>query len=195
MKTSRPGTARRLHRETGLALGWPSGLFEARHVRRLHQEHRQRSAGQPELWASTAVFITFDEGGGYYDSGYIQPVDFFGDGTRIPLLIVSPYHRRRTSSTTAMPTTSPSSSSSRGTGASKPLTGRSRDNLPNPKTARPIRMCRPTARRSAICSTRSTSEWSEIAGRRLTSTTTSRSGMHSLSLSLAFEVTPLQQIL
>jgi phospholipase C len=43
------------------------------------------------LWSSTAIFITFDEGGGYYDSGYIQPVDYFGDGTRIPLLIVSPY--------------------------------------------------------------------------------------------------------
>ena len=28
----------------------------------------------------TAIFITFDEGGGYYDSGYVQPVDFFGDG-------------------------------------------------------------------------------------------------------------------
>ena len=37
----------------------------------------------PELWKSTAIFVTFDEGGGYYDSGYIQPVDFFGDGTRI----------------------------------------------------------------------------------------------------------------
>ena len=45
----------------------------------------------PALWATTAVFVTFDEGGGYYDSGYIQPVDFFGDGTRIPLLVVSPY--------------------------------------------------------------------------------------------------------
>jgi len=42
-------------------------------------------------WSSTAIFVTFDEGGGYYDSGYIQPVDYFGDGTRIPLLIVSPY--------------------------------------------------------------------------------------------------------
>jgi phospholipase C len=42
-------------------------------------------------WSSTAIFITFDEGGGYYDSGYIQPVDYFGDGTRIPLLIVSPF--------------------------------------------------------------------------------------------------------
>ena len=42
-------------------------------------------------WADTAIFITFDEGGGYYDSGYVQPLDFFGDGTRMPLLIVSPY--------------------------------------------------------------------------------------------------------
>ncbi len=38
----------------------------------------------------TAIFITFDEGGGYYDSGYVQPVDFFGDGTRIPLIVVAP---------------------------------------------------------------------------------------------------------
>jgi phospholipase C len=38
----------------------------------------------------TAVFVTFDEGGGYYDSGYVQPVDFFGDGTRIPLIVVAP---------------------------------------------------------------------------------------------------------
>ena len=35
----------------------------------------------PSLWASTAIFITFDEGGGYYDSGYIQALDFFGGGT------------------------------------------------------------------------------------------------------------------
>ncbi len=42
-------------------------------------------------WADTAIFITFDEGGGYYDSGYVQPLDFFGDGTRMPLLIVSPF--------------------------------------------------------------------------------------------------------
>jgi phospholipase C len=47
--------------------------------------------GNPELWASTAIFITTDEGGGYYDSGYIQAVDFFGDGTRIPMIVVSPF--------------------------------------------------------------------------------------------------------
>jgi phospholipase C len=26
-----------------------------------------------KLWASTAILITFDEGGGYYDSGYVGP--------------------------------------------------------------------------------------------------------------------------
>ena len=45
----------------------------------------------PALWSSTAIFVTTDEGGGYYDSGYVQPLDFFGDGTRIPLLVISPY--------------------------------------------------------------------------------------------------------
>jgi phospholipase C len=45
----------------------------------------------PALWHDTAIFITFDEGGGYYDSGYVQPLDYFGDGTRIPMIVVSPY--------------------------------------------------------------------------------------------------------
>jgi phospholipase C len=47
----------------------------------------------PTLWAHTAILITEDEGGGYWDSGYIQPLDFFGDGTRIPAIMVSPYSR------------------------------------------------------------------------------------------------------
>ncbi len=41
----------------------------------------------------TAIMITFDEGGGYYDSGFVQPLDFFGDGTRIPMIVVSPYSK------------------------------------------------------------------------------------------------------
>jgi phospholipase C len=45
----------------------------------------------PTLWDSTAILITVDEGGGYYDSGYVQPLDFFGDGTRIPMIVVSKY--------------------------------------------------------------------------------------------------------
>jgi acid phosphatase len=47
-----------------------------------------------KLWKSTAIFVTFDEGGGYYDSGYIQPVSFFGDGPRIPMIAISPYARQ-----------------------------------------------------------------------------------------------------
>jgi phospholipase C len=47
----------------------------------------------PALWRNTAIFVTFDENGGYYDSGYIQPVSFFGDGPRVPMLVVSPFTR------------------------------------------------------------------------------------------------------
>jgi phospholipase C len=47
----------------------------------------------PALAADTAVFITNDEGGGYYDSGFEQTLDYFGDGTRIPLIVVSPYSK------------------------------------------------------------------------------------------------------
>jgi phospholipase C len=43
------------------------------------------------LAATTAILITYDEGGGYWDSGYVQTLDFFGDGTRIPMIIVSPW--------------------------------------------------------------------------------------------------------
>jgi phospholipase C len=75
---------------SGLNDGHPASskysIFEA-FVRKILTELRQK----PDLWKSTAVFITTDEAGGYYDSGYIQPLDFFGDGPRIMLLVVSPY--------------------------------------------------------------------------------------------------------
>ncbi len=87
--------------------------------------------GSPELKAKTAVFITFDEGGGYYDSGFIQPLDFFGDGPRIPLVVVSPF------STGGHVVHSYSDHVSilkfiERNWSLLPLTGRSRDNLPNP---------------------------------------------------------------
>jgi phospholipase C len=50
-----------------------------------------RVASNPTLFASTAILITMDEGGGYYDSGYVQPVSFLGDGPRIPMIVVSPF--------------------------------------------------------------------------------------------------------
>lgn len=44
-------------------------------------------------WNSTAIFITFDEGGGFYDHVVPPAVDPFGLGQRVPLLIISPYAR------------------------------------------------------------------------------------------------------
>jgi hypothetical protein len=35
----------------------------------------------PKLWPDIAIFITFDEESGYWDSGYVQALDHFGDGT------------------------------------------------------------------------------------------------------------------
>ena len=48
---------------------------------------------QPNLWSDTAIIITFEEGGSYYyeTPDYVQALDYFGDGTRIPTIVVSPY--------------------------------------------------------------------------------------------------------
>jgi phospholipase C len=53
----------------------------------------QLAKSNPRQWAETAILVTVDEGGGYYDSGFIQPVDFFGTGPRIPMIAVSPFSR------------------------------------------------------------------------------------------------------
>ncbi len=90
---------------------------------------------KPELWKDTAILITVDEGGGYYDSGYIQPLDFFGDGTRIPLIVVSPYSRGGRVVHTYYDHVSILKFIEKNWGLS-PLTNRSRDNLPNPETRR-----------------------------------------------------------
>jgi phospholipase C len=87
-----------------------------------------------DLWAETAIFITFDEGGGYYDSGYVQPLDYFGDGTRIPLLVVSPFSKGGHISHTYTDHVSTLKFIETNWGL-KPITPRSRDNLPNPLTA------------------------------------------------------------
>jgi phospholipase C len=85
-----------------------------------------------ELFESTALIITFDEGGGYYDSGYIQPLDFFGDGPRIPLIIVSPFTKGGRVNHTYTDHVSILKFIERNWRL-KPLTERSRDNFPNPR--------------------------------------------------------------
>jgi acid phosphatase len=84
-----------------------------------------------KLWASTAIFITFDETGGYYDSGYIQPVSFFGDGPRVPMIVVSPYTRAGFVDHTYTDHVSILKFIEANWGL-PPLTSYSEDNLPNP---------------------------------------------------------------
>ncbi len=84
----------------------------------------------PKLWRNTAIFITEDESGGYYDSGYIQPVSFFGDGPRIPMIVVSPYARRGFVDHTYNDHVSILKFIEANWGL-KPLTSYSEDNLPN----------------------------------------------------------------
>jgi phospholipase C len=91
--------------------------------------------GNQKLWANTAIVVTFDEGGGYYDSGYIQPLDFFGDGTRIPTIVVSPWTRAGHISHTYADHVSVVKFIEANWGL-KPLTNRSRDNYPNPVASR-----------------------------------------------------------
>jgi len=75
--------------------------------------------------------VTFDEGGGFYDSGYVQPVDFFGDGTRIPLIVVSPLAKKGHVSHDYTDHVSILKFIERNWNL-KPVTNRSRDNFPNP---------------------------------------------------------------
>jgi acid phosphatase len=114
----------------GLLDGHPASskldLFEAMVKNILDRLH-----ANPQLEAETAVFIAFDEGGGYWDSGYVQPLDFFGDGPRIPFIVVSPFSRGGRVVHTYYDHVSIIKFIERNWRLN-PLTARSRDNLPNP---------------------------------------------------------------
>jgi phospholipase C len=115
----------------GLLDGHPSSskidLFEA-----YVQQVLDALEAHPKLKAETVVFVTWDEAGGYWDSGFIQPIDFFGDGPRIPLLTLSEYSTGGMVNHTYADHVSLLKFIERNWKL-KPLTDRSRDNLPNPK--------------------------------------------------------------
>src|SRR4029077_6553227 len=48
-------------------------------------------SSNPTLWKSTAIFITWDDWGGYYDHIAPKQVDAIGYGFRVPLIVISPY--------------------------------------------------------------------------------------------------------
>jgi hypothetical protein len=49
---------------------------------------------QGPKWSSTAIFITWDDFGGFYDHVAPPKSDAFGFGPRVPLIIISPYARQ-----------------------------------------------------------------------------------------------------
>jgi len=87
---------------------------------------------QPELFEETAFLVTFDEGGGFRDTGFFQPLDFFGDGPRIPMIVISPFSRGGKVVHSYNDHASVVKFIERNWDL-KPLTDRSRDNFPNPK--------------------------------------------------------------
>ena len=46
---------------------------------------------QSQFWNSTAIFLTWDDFGGFNDHVPPPAVDYFGLGIRVPLIILSPY--------------------------------------------------------------------------------------------------------
>ena len=47
-----------------------------------------------DAWDDTAIFLTWDDFGGYYDHVSPSVVDRFGFGIRVPALVISPYARQ-----------------------------------------------------------------------------------------------------
>lgn len=60
------------------------------------------SVMQSQYWNSSAIFITYDEGGGYYDHVPPPVVDGVQLGFRIPLFVISPYAKENYVSNTVM---------------------------------------------------------------------------------------------
>ncbi|MEX0992239.1 MAG: alkaline phosphatase family protein [Actinomycetota bacterium] len=46
------------------------------------------------MWSNTAIFLTWDEWGGFYDHVRPPKIDEIGLGFRVPMLVISPFARR-----------------------------------------------------------------------------------------------------
>jgi phospholipase C len=57
-------------------------------------------------WKSTAIIVTYDENGGFWDHVPPPNVDRWGDGTRVPTIVISPFAKRHYVDPTTYDTTS-----------------------------------------------------------------------------------------
>lgn len=70
----------------GVPIGWCGPSWVAKLV---------NAIGKSKYWDSTAIFVFWDDWGGYYD--HVKPYvvrDAAGPGFRVPLLVISPYAKR-----------------------------------------------------------------------------------------------------
>lgn len=49
---------------------------------------------QSEAWSSTVIVLTWDDFGGFYDHVAPPHIDLFGDGPRVPAIIISPWAKQ-----------------------------------------------------------------------------------------------------
>jgi phospholipase C len=59
-----------------------------------HAEDLVRAVRNGPYWKDTAIIITYDENGGFWDHVPPPTVDRWGPGTRIPTLVVSPFAKK-----------------------------------------------------------------------------------------------------
>src|SRR5262249_10817410 len=52
------------------------------------------AVGASPFWSETAIFITWDDWGGFYDHVKPPQADYMGLGFRVPLIVVSPWARK-----------------------------------------------------------------------------------------------------
>jgi acid phosphatase len=53
-----------------------------------------KAVQQSPYWADTAIIITYDENGGFWDHFAPPKGDRWGPGTRVPAIIISPYAKK-----------------------------------------------------------------------------------------------------
>ena len=81
--------------------GYTDVLSGDRHIAYLLERIRQ----SPQ-WPKTAVIVTYDENGGFWDHAAPPKGDRWGPGTRIPAIIISPHAKRGVIDHSAYDTTS-----------------------------------------------------------------------------------------